>query len=320
MDVRKILFIIIPFLSVTMLLYSCDKNDDTIATPKPIRPSRAYPRWSPDGEWIAFIWNGYPDILPNGIHKIRPDGSDLQPILILNQYYILVDLAWSHDCNWLVFTAPGYGGNVFKIRSNGDNLTQLTYSGDIYTCDWSYSDSLIAYNRISNDSGGIWLMDPSGSNKRCFIEYGSHFDFTNGDSLFYITFLDWNHLDSSRMNFISVSDSTERLIYKWEKGKPYTTYYDPDVSPDGNNIVFSLDDDIRILNTIDKHITTLTTNSGVQPSWSPNGEYIVYCESGEPDFEAISGPLRIMRSDGGENHILVDFVELSVCSNSQKHQ
>jgi len=212
----------------------------------------------------------------------------------------IIDLCWAPDSEWLAFTALGW--NVYKIKSDGDSLTQLTFTGDSPTCSWSYSDSLIAYNRIGEDSTGIWLMDTDGDNKMHFISNGSHLDFAPGDSLFYEVSLG-DGLGQLRM--INVSDSASRLIGEMIAGQPYTTYYDPDVSNDGRMIAFNIDDHIRIISCNGGDIITHTQKEAENPSWSPDDQYIVYCEA-----DSLGGALRIMNRDGGDNHVLLDFDNL----------
>jgi Tol biopolymer transport system component len=281
----------------------CRDDGIIVQPPIPVYTAKAAPAWSPDGQSIAFAWHGNPILLPRGLYFVNPDGSDLRQLFSFGDFVAIINVCWAPDGEWLAFTTAGW--NVYKIKANGDSLTQLTFTDDTPTCSWSYSDTLIAFERIGDDSPGIWLMDTCGNNKRHFIRYGGHLDFAPGDSLFYITFLAWDHLDSSRMNFLNISDSTERMICKWEKGKPYTCYYDPDVSHDGKTIAFSIDDRIRTVSSDGGEIITLTGKEAENPSWSPDDQYIVYCR---PD--SLGGALRIMRADGTEDRVLLCFDDI----------
>ncbi len=262
----------------------------------------AFPAWSPDGEWIAIRWLGDPRIVPWNLSLIRPDGSDLHRFPNSENFGRIVDLNWSPSGDWLAFTTLGW--NVYKVKANGDSLTQLTFTGDTPECSWSYSDSLIAYYRMhsNSDSTGIWLMDTEGQYKTLIANHASNFDFALNDSLFYEISIG---PDSAKMVYFYISDSTERMIYKWERGKPYTTYYDPDVSPDSRTIAFSIDEYIRTISSDGNNINTLTSHKGAYPCWSPDGQYIVYCEA-----DSLGGSLRIMNYDGSNNRLLLDFDSL----------
>lgn len=86
------------------------------------------PAWSPDGQWIAFVAEGIglPG-LPDGIYRMRPDGSDRQLLLELTD--LRRGLDWSPDGQLLAFsTRPGDGSGpeIFTVRTDGTGLTQIT--------------------------------------------------------------------------------------------------------------------------------------------------------------------------------------------------
>ncbi|PKK82093.1 MAG: hypothetical protein CVT49_15385, partial [candidate division Zixibacteria bacterium HGW-Zixibacteria-1] len=93
------------------------------------------------------------------------------------------------------------------------------------------------------------------------------------------------------------------------------TYYNPDVSPTGDKIVFSIDCQIRTITSDGGGPVTLTANGGHFPSWSPDGMQIVYCE---PGYTALDMVLRIMNQDGTNNHVLLDFGESLPDDSTQK--
>jgi Tol biopolymer transport system component len=279
-----------------------DDSDGIVRPPIPVYTAKAAPAWSPDRQSIAFAWHGNPILLPRGLYFINPDGSDLRQLFSFGDFVAITNVCWAPDSEWLAFTTAGW--NVYKIKANGDSLTQLTFTDDTPTCSWSYSDSLIAYYRmhLDSDSTGIWIMSTNGQNKSLIARHASHLDFGLGDSLFYEISIG---PDSAKMVYFCMSDSTERVIYKWRRGKPYTCYYDPDVSHDGKTIAFSIDDRIRTISSDGGEIITLTGKEAENPSWSPDDQYIVYCEA-----DSLGGSLRIMDSDGGNNHVLLDFDSL----------
>ena len=281
---------------------SDDENGVIFGPPTPVYVAGAKPAWSPDGQTIAFAYYGNPILLPRGIYFVNPDGSDLRQMFSFGDFVAIINVCWAPDGEWLAFTTLGW--NVYKVKANGDSLTQLTFTGDTPECSWSYSDSLIAYYRMhsNSDSTGIWLMDTDGEYKFLISKHASNFDFAMNDSLFYEISIG---PDSAKMVYYYLSDSTERLIYKWERGKPYTCYYDPDVSHDGKTIAFSIDDHIRTISSDGGDIITLTGKEAENPSWSPDGQYIVYCEA-----DSLGGSLRIMNYDGSNNHVLLDFDNL----------
>ena len=297
------LFLLIIIGSVSFLidcgLLSSD-HDNGFKTPTPPTTiASAIPAWSPDGQWIAIAWLGYPTVVQGGIYLIRPDGSGLHLLFSFGDFGYIIDLCWAPDGDWLAFNAFQ---EIWKIKSNGDSLTRLTYSGENYHCTWSLSDTLIAFEHSAGYQHGTWLMDTEGNNQRFFIKNGGIIDFAKDDSLFYELSIEQGR---GKMALINVSDSTERLIYIMDTGKPYQTYYDPEISPDGKEIVFGIDSQIRKLTTEGTNLQTLTVDGGRFPHWSPDGNHIVYCET-----DTIGYKVKIMRSDGSDKRLLIDFVEL----------
>ena len=81
----------------------------------------SYPRWSPDGHWIAFMSYG-------GICRIHPDGTGLQ-LIIRDGYYP----AWSPDGTMLMyvvmagspFATSGPSDRIFVADADGSNPTEI---------------------------------------------------------------------------------------------------------------------------------------------------------------------------------------------------
>ncbi len=287
------------FVAFLFLVFSCNDNDDIIMNPpKPVTSPLCVPAWSPDGQWIAIAVMAGDVRTPCGIYLVRPDGSDLHMLFSFGDYVPVLDVCWSPDGQWLAFNAYA---EIYKIRADATSLTRLTFNSYNFNCTWSNSDTLIAFEHITGDNPGAWIIDKNGSNMRPFIRLGGHLDFALGDSLYYSISLGNNQ---GKLAFLSLSDSTERIIINVEYGKPYTTYYDPDVSPDGDYIAFRLDTQIRLMSTQNGQITTLKYNNGGFPSWSPDGTKMAYCEA---RFDPAIGVIRVMNRDGTDDTVIVDW-------------
>jgi len=71
---------------------------------------------------------------------------------------------WAPDSEWIAFNT---GTQIFKIRSDGTELTQLTFDGSNFFPDWSPSN-YIYYDSNEQSASGlnfIWRMDIDGANK-----------------------------------------------------------------------------------------------------------------------------------------------------------
>jgi Tol biopolymer transport system component len=81
------------------------------------------PRWSPDGEWIAFI--GGRSFADGSIFRVRPDGRGL--LRLAEGLRNIRDLQWSPDGQWLLFQANHEGPeDIYRIRPDGSQLENLT--------------------------------------------------------------------------------------------------------------------------------------------------------------------------------------------------
>ncbi len=106
--------------------------------------------WSPDGQWIAFVSFGDEMSTKDGtmdaeagwdMYKVRADGSELtrltesssadcEPTAISESD---TDLSWSPDGEWIAFVSHcgGYTYEIFKVRTDGSEVTRLTHNPPI---------------------------------------------------------------------------------------------------------------------------------------------------------------------------------------------
>ena len=124
------------------------------------------PVWSPDGRSIAYI-------VVQHVSNARPsyalviassDGHGEQ--VIYDTSPTLTDIAWSPDGQWI---AAVIGGQLYKLRPDGDDLTRLSHhQGGISGPRWSPDSRQISYVAPSSypDFNQLLVMDADGSNIR----------------------------------------------------------------------------------------------------------------------------------------------------------
>ncbi len=117
------------------------------------------PTWSPDGEKLAFVSDraGNPHIFMvelrtgktkritfNGIYNASP--------------------AWSPDGRFIAFSRSESGPfNIWVMDPEGDNLRQLTYTGNNKNPSWSPDGRFIVFSSTRNNISSLYMMRSDGS-------------------------------------------------------------------------------------------------------------------------------------------------------------
>lgn len=81
------------------------------------------PAWSPDGKTIAYI-HGDTTFESTGIYLIDTNGTNKRILFSSPSAY---SPTWSPDGEWIAFSD---NAQIYKIKVNGDSLTQLTKFGN----------------------------------------------------------------------------------------------------------------------------------------------------------------------------------------------
>jgi hypothetical protein len=102
------------------------------------------PRWSPDGQWIAF-WRG------DNVYKIRPDGSDLTPLTFLTENVNWMEDTgqWTSDGKYLVAAAQVDGvEGLYAAATDGSGILVLLVLRDWVEPDWVGSVGHVEIHRL----------------------------------------------------------------------------------------------------------------------------------------------------------------------------
>ncbi|HNY51734.1 MAG TPA: hypothetical protein PLV50_14960 [Smithella sp.] len=136
------------------------------------------PMVSPDGTKIAFRHG-------SAIYVMNIDGSN--PVKVSANLNGPTKHSWAPDSVWVLFNASKCasedecGQNIFKVRYNGKDLTQLTDDGEDFCNNWaawSPDGKWISYHHGYNsrvyegprDKNSLWIMQADGSGKRLLVE------------------------------------------------------------------------------------------------------------------------------------------------------
>ncbi len=214
--------------------------------------------WCPCGDSLVFFHCLWPNVDSCGIYVM--DTARIFRRFVLKDLYVQ-DPRWSPKGDWIVFFRSG---QIYKIKTNGDSLALLTFSGENFFPNWSPDGKKIIYDRTDSVSG-IWMMDSDGGNKR-WVVGGRKPSFSP---------------DGSKILFVSLgeqlvlADTTGSNVVKLTSLTGIGTHY-PSFSPQGDKIVFSQQLNLEtinvwVMNSDGSDVKQLTFQGGDWPCWTSDG-------------------------------------------------
>jgi len=165
-----------------------------------------FPRWSPDGRWIAFHHFGQADG-KGSIWLI--DSSGGTPRLLMASVGDDNIPSFSHDGKWIYFTR-GYTGHpdLFRTPVAGGSVVQVTQQGGVYPLE-SPDGKTLYYIR----SGELCQVSAEGGTEHCLGLKVIQDDFdVVSDGLYYIAQTHGNRYRGGELRFYDFATRRERLI------------------------------------------------------------------------------------------------------------
>jgi TolB protein len=267
-------------------IFTSCSDDEVVNNQEPPPPSGISlvdyePAWSPDGHTIAYFHIDTSSST-TGIFLIDTNGTNKRQLV--SGYCGSPD--FSSDGNWVVF----HSGQIYKIKINGDSLTQLTNGENSFYPALSSNGEQIIYD-YSN--GSINKINFTGENLRILCVCGRMANWSpNNKNIVLISYAN-NYTPSEIYYMDSSGNNLTRITYNnnWDRY--------PKISPDGTNILFtqqreaSVNFQLFTVNIDGSGIQRITDTQGYSGDYSPDGQKIVYCDSSPGN-----GRLWIMNKDG----------------------
>lgn len=167
-----------------------------------------------------------------------------------------IEVTWVPDWSikdWLVF---GYEFQLYKCKSNGDSLLQLTFTGANYYPRWSADGERIIFHKSDGDEGINWaVIDDNGNLLETYngVQYaGNSAAFSpDGNKIAYIS--TYNYLDKTVIATFNISDPLN--IQYFDVGELSILGYNLNWYANSRNLLFSANSDIYNLDTQTGKIT-----------------------------------------------------------------
>jgi hypothetical protein len=206
------------------LFFQCKDNDPILPPPPPcfagldsltipaINIDTMYPITCPfDGEIYPDRYKySFPSFNPDNAEEIAFIRYDYQQgewsLCILNfcsgelkvlTDKVLEDVDWGNG-DWIVFTGKDH--QIWKIKSNGEDLTRLTNSGENSHPIWNVEGSEVAYTQLG-PSGDFYVIDENGILKDTILEMQYHLGYDWSSSDKFSTFTGGSDFSSYRPGY-----------------------------------------------------------------------------------------------------------------------
>lgn len=191
--------------------------------------------------------------------------------------------------NEIMISASELGGNakskvyILDIASMETiGVVAETKNGDIFAKSWSPDGRQINYFVSPGTSGfertGYWVKNLIDGSEEFYGDLGPTYWVPNSSNVIVPGRISATLAEGARLRLIDLETHHEAIIYTSEESQ---RFYGLSISPDGQELVFSLGDqmsrNLYVMDLITHEITQLTDKGrNTSPVWSPMGDSIAY--------------------------------------------
>lgn len=135
-----------------------------------IRANGMFPKWSPDGQWIAFREDTEDNEWLASIFIMRPDGQQVRRVTFHHDISVAA-LTWSPDSKWLAYSLWHWQEKrhqIYVINLESGQFHQITNGTDdnAYPV-WTPNNEIVFSKSIDpQQSSQLFIMNPNGQNQR----------------------------------------------------------------------------------------------------------------------------------------------------------
>ncbi len=246
------------------------------------------PAWSPDGLRIIYFrtWSEQGlDKWPWGVyvHFVETEADSL-----LWPNFEAYDFSWSPDGKQVAYSR---GAQIFVRDLESGSERQVTFEGRNFGCRWSpCGDMLMFFDRLVGR--GLYTFDLRLDSLDHVSQKGESVAGEWAPGCSTAILIDYADYIEADIVLYSLTDGTSALLVRSPGYKRAV-----DVSPSGRMVLYTVKSDIWAFEMTERATSRLTNNGGEYPSWSPDGQWIVYTK-----VDSLNGYLWLMRPDGSEKH------------------
>lgn len=181
-----------------------------------------YPKWSPDGKYIAFISDRSGE---DEIYIIPQDGKGGEKQLTSGGDVYKYSLQWSPDSKKILWSDQNYTLNYIDIDSKAVSQVDKSDVNSFFAYDWSHDSRFITYNKVESAVSSrifIYSLDDKKANPVTdgFFDVGQTVFSKDGKYIFFTSertfnptygWTEWNHTytDMTKIYLVTLQNTTK---------------------------------------------------------------------------------------------------------------